>query len=97
MFLILTSLIGWLIFSFITSFTNIFTNHFNFFNYGQTISASILVINTVILQVTSKPSRENAKQVIKEMFTTKQKSGEVLKKDLPERHCTKCKKKQKSS
>jgi hypothetical protein len=47
-------------------------------------------------QILFKSSRENTKRLVKEFFTTKQKAKEVAKKDIPERHCTKCKNKKKN-
>jgi hypothetical protein len=95
-FLLLTSFFSWLIFSFITSFTNLFTDYFSFFNYVHTISAFVMSTTIVTNQILFKSSRENTKRLVKEFFTTKQKAKEVAKKDIPERHCTKCKNKKKN-
>lgn len=94
-FFLLISFFSWLIFSFITSFTNLFTDYFSFFNYVHTISASVMVVTMATNQMLFKSSRENTKRLVKDLFTTKQKDKEVLKKDIPERHCTKCKNKKK--
>ena len=72
---------------------NNLTFNFNIINYIQSISFFILVVSFILSRLLFKETREKTFNFFKSFLNKKEKK--VVKKDVPEPSCSKCKKKKK--